>query len=172
MRGSMRERGVTAQSASHALVRAPLAALLFALSSAALLTVALGCGGPTLIFPGGALEGEVHPAPSSWAFAADAGTIQLETRPEEPYSVNIVCVVVGEELYVSAGDNHSQWVENMEANPNVRARIEGKLYALRAERVTDEAEMAAFAVGWTDKVSFGRDPTELEVAFVFRLEPR
>ena len=139
---------------------------------AALLAFALGCGGPTFVFPGKALEGEVKAVPSSWAFAADAGTIQLETKPGDPYSVNIVCVVVGEQLYVSAGDNYSQWVENMEANPLVRARIEGNLYALRAERVTDEAEMASFAVGWTDKVTFGRDPTELDEAFVFRLSGR
>jgi hypothetical protein len=139
---------------------------------AALLAFTLGCGGPTFVFPGGALEGEAKPVPSSWAFAADAGTIQFETRPEDPYSVNIVCVVVGEQLYVSAGDNHSQWVENMEVNPLVRARIEGGLYELRAERVTNDAEMAAFAKGWTDKVSFGRDPTELDEAFVFRLSER
>jgi len=138
----------------------------------ALLLGALACGGPVFVFPGGALDGDVKPTPASWAFAADTGTIQLETRPDEPYSVNIACVVMGDQLYVSAGDNYAQWVENMEADPRVRARIEGSVYELRAVRVTDEGEMKAFGAAWTEKISFGRDPSKLEEAFVFRLEPR
>ena len=63
-----------------------------------------GCGGPLAVFPGGALDGHVKSTPQNFAFARDAGTIQLETRPDDPYSVNIACVVVGGALYVSAGD--------------------------------------------------------------------
>ena len=70
------------------------------------------------------------------------------------------------------GDNYSQWAENIDADPNVRLRVEGAVYALRAVRVTDVAEMAGFAKAWTEKVSFGRDPTTLDEAFVYRLEPR
>jgi hypothetical protein len=130
-----------------------------------------GCG-PTFVFPGGELDGEVAPTPSDWTFAADVTTIQLETRPTDPYSVNITCAVVDGRLYISAGDNYSQWAENIDADPNVRLRIEGAVYELRAVRVTNAAEMAGFATAWTDKVSFGRDPTELDEAFVYRLEPR
>jgi hypothetical protein len=129
------------------------------------------CSGPLAVFPGGALEGPVKPAPESFAFARDVGTIQLETRPEDPYSVNIACAVVGDALYVSAGDNKSQWVENMEANPIVRLRLEGEIYELKARRVTDDAEMRAFAAEWT-KHSWARDPTTLDVAWVYRMEAR
>jgi len=129
------------------------------------------CEGPTAVFPGGELAGPVEPAPTSFAFARDAGTVQLETRPEDPYSVNIACAVVGDTLYVSAGDNKSQWVENMEANPLVRMRIAGDIYPLRAERVIDDAEMRAFADEWT-KNSWARDPTTLDEAWVYRLEAR
>jgi hypothetical protein len=130
-----------------------------------------GCGGPVAVFPGGALDGPVKPTPASFAFAEDAGTIQLETRPEAPYSVNIACAVVGDDLYVSAGDNRSQWVENMEANPLVRLRIDGDVYELRSQRVTDDAEMRAFADEWT-KHSWARDPTTLDEVFVYRMEAR
>ena len=61
------------------------------------------CSGPFAVFPGGALDGPVEPTPQSFAFAQDAGTVQLETRPEDPYSVNIACAVVGDALYVMSG---------------------------------------------------------------------
>jgi hypothetical protein len=131
----------------------------------------VACEGPTAVFAGGALTGPVESAPASFAFARDAGTVQLETRPEDPYSVNIACAVVGDALYVSAGDNKSQWVENMEADPRVRMRISGQIYPLRAERVTDDAEMRAFAEEWT-KNSWARDPMTLDEAWVYRLQAR
>jgi len=138
---------------------------------AAWLLVLCGCGGPVAVFPGGELDGAVKPTPASFAFAGDAGTIQLETRPEDPYSVNIACAVVDDALYVSAGDNKAQWVENMEANPLVRLRIDGDIYELHARRVTDAAEMRKFADEWT-KHSWARDPTTLDEAWVYRMEPR
>jgi hypothetical protein len=133
--------------------------------------VFVACGGPVAVFPGGALEGPVKPAPQSFAFASEAGTIQLESRPEDPYSVNIACAVVGDDLYVSAGDNKARWVENIEANPLVRLRIDGEIYEVRAQRVTGDAEMRAFAEEWT-KNSWARDPTTLGEVWVYRMEAR
>jgi hypothetical protein len=130
-----------------------------------------GCEGPTALFPGGALAGPVAPVPDGFEFARDAGTVQLETRPEDPYSVNIACSVVGGALYVSAGDNRAQWVENMEADPRVRMRIKGDIYELRAERVTDAAEMDAFAEEWL-KNAWARDPRSYDEVFVYRLTAR
>ncbi len=74
----------------------------------------LGCG-PVLMLPGGELEGEVTSAPKDWSFSDETSTIQLETRPEDPYSVNIWAVSLGPALYVHAGANQSTWVEHMEA---------------------------------------------------------
>jgi hypothetical protein len=129
------------------------------------------CGGPMATFPGGTLSGPVKPAPKSFEFARDAGTIQLETRPDDPYSVNIACAIVDDSLYISAGDNKATWVENMEANPLVRLRIHGEIYELRAVRVTDDAEMQAFADEWI-KNSWARDPTKLDEVWVYRMETR
>jgi len=129
------------------------------------------CGGPVATFPGGALDGPVKPVPASWEFARGVGTVQLETRPSDPYSVNIACVVVGDGLYVSAGDNESRWVENMEADPRVRLRINGDLYELAARRVSDEAEIDAFAEEWI-KNSWARDPRGLDEVWIYRLGPR
>jgi hypothetical protein len=135
------------------------------------LPLLLACEGPTAVFSGGALQGPVEPLPAGFDFARDAGTVQLETRPEDPYSVNIACTVVGERLYVSAGGNRAQWVENMEADPRVRLRVDGVIYELRAERVTDAAEMDAFAEAWLQH-AWARDPRGYDEVFVYRLVAR
>jgi hypothetical protein len=138
---------------------------------ALLLLLVSGCG-PFLVFPGGKLDGPVKPAPASFAFAADAGTIQLETRPPDPYSVYIACAVVGDALYVSAGNSRTRWAQNIDTDPLVRARIDGSVYELVARRVVDDAEMRAFAIAWTSLGAWARDPTQLGEVWVYRLEPR
>ena len=51
--------------------------------------LALGCGGPFLIVPGGALSGDVvEPVPSDWSFV-ESSFVDLETRPSDPYSVEL-----------------------------------------------------------------------------------
>jgi hypothetical protein len=131
----------------------------------------VGCG-PFLVIPGGELDGAVSPAPSDWSFSDDVNTIQLETRPEDPYSVNIWAVGMGPLLYLHAGANRSTWVENMEANPAVRVRIEDKLYELRASRVGDPDEFARFSDAYEEK--YGSRPRNENVAeaYLFRLEAR
>jgi hypothetical protein len=143
--------------------------LALALTLAVLL---VACNGPTAVFPGGALDGETKPVPESWDFAGSYGTVQLETHPEDPYSVNIAYTVLDDRLYINAGDTETQWVKNMTANPLVRLRMDGALYELRAERITDADEIAAFAKAWTDQSMFRRDPTELEQVWLYRLVPR
>ena len=132
----------------------------------------LACSGPFVVFPGGSLDGQGEPAPADWAFAGDFGTIQLETRPEDPYSVNIAFTVVNGALFVNAGDTETQWVKNMTANPLVRLRMDGVIYDLRAERVTDVAEITTFAKAWTSQSMFRRDPAELDEVFIYRLVAR
>jgi hypothetical protein len=132
----------------------------------------LGCNGPFFVFPGGKLDGEARPAPADWSFAGSSGTVQLETRPEEPYSVNVAFTVLNGSLYVNAGDTESRWAEHIAADPRVRLRLGGLLYELRAERVSDPAAIAAFGKAWTSQSVFRRDPAKLEQVWLFRLVPR
>lgn len=136
------------------------------------LCVALACNGPLLVIPGGALEGELAPAPSDWSFAGESGTAQLETRPADPYSVNVAYTILAGQPYVNAGDTETQWVKNIAEDPSVRLRIDDALYELRAERVTEEGTVAAFAKAWTSQSMFRRDPTGLDRVFLYRLAPR
>jgi hypothetical protein len=133
---------------------------------------ALGCNGPTGLLPGGGLEGEARPAPSDWSFAGDYGTAQIETRPQDPYSVNLVFTILDGGLYVNAGDTETQWVKNMTEDPRVRLRVDGVLYELRAERVTDADEISAFGEAWTSQSMFRRDPAGYDEVFIYRLVAR
>ncbi len=133
---------------------------------------ALGCNGPFAVIPGGRLTGDVKPTPSDWSFAGDYGTIQLETRAEDPYSVNIAYTVIEGRVYINAGDTETQWVKNMTTSPQVRMRMDGVLYELRAERVSDASEIAAFGKAWTDQSTFRRDPTTLDEVWIYRLVSR
>ena len=137
-----------------------------------LVFTASGCNSPFGLLPGGKLDGEVGPAPSDWAFAGDYGTAQLETQAEDPYSVNIAFTVVNGQLYINAGDTETQGAKNLTANPLVRLRMDGALYDLRAERVSDSAEIAAFAEAWTSQSFFRRDPSELDEVWLYRIVSR
>lgn len=136
------------------------------------LAIATGCNGPLPFLGGGALSGDVVAAPESWdEWTESASVIQLETNPAEPYSVNIAYTIVGEHLYVYAGDTKTRWVEDMEADPSVRFRRGGLIYELRAVRVSDEAERVAFAKVWAARGSFSRDPQTLGEVWLYRLLP-
>lgn len=147
----------------------PRPALFLALALSASLA---GCGGPFVLLPGGALEGPVVPAPESWSFTDAVTTVQLETRPADPYSVNIWVIALGEQLYVHAGANRSAWVANMEADPKVRLGIEGSIYELAAVRVEGQEEFDRFSDAYETK--YGRRPRNGNVkeAYLFRLAPR
>lgn len=128
-----------------------------------------GCGGPTGLLPGGALAGESAEAPRDWAFAGDSGTIQLETNPAEPYSVNLAYTILDGRLYINAGGTETQWAKNIAANPEVRLRMNGNVYPLRATRVLDAAEFEAFAEAWTNQSFFRRDPRNYDEVWLFEL---
>ncbi|MEE3329714.1 MAG: hypothetical protein VX246_02495 [Myxococcota bacterium] len=142
------------------------------LMSIVIWTLLAACNGPTFVTPGGALAGEVKPTPSDWYFASEFGTVQLETNPAEPYSVNIACVVMEGRLYAYAGESYTQWAENIETNANVRYRMDGDVYELRAERVADKEEIAAFGAAWTAKGRFLQDPTQFPEVWLFELVAR
>ena len=131
----------------------------------------LGCG-PVLLMPGGELSGPVEAAPSDWSFSDEISTIQLETRPADPYSINIWAVGLRDRLYVHAGANRSRWVEHLMADPLVRARVGGKLYPLAATRVETAEEFAAFADAYQKKYGLRPRNENVSEVYLYRLEAR
>lgn len=108
-----------------------------------------------------------------WSFASGEERLQIETRPDDPYSVNVWFVSHGSRLWVaSVGGDVSGWGEMMIADPRVRLRIDGKLYERKAERVTDQAEIDEVVVLYKTKYDYERDPKEEGQAVLFRMDPR
>ncbi len=96
-----------------------IAALCLALQTA--------CGGPFLVFPGGELAGEVVSEPvDDWSFANDR-FVDLETRPEDPYSVELNYIVRDGKLYIDPAEGR-RWLDHIRADPRVRVRFGDRLY--------------------------------------------
>ena len=137
-----------------------------------LMVLGTGCSGPFLLLPGGELEGRTAATPTSWAFTDEISTIQLETDPSDPYSVNIWAVAMADQLYLHAGGNRTTWVENIEEDKRVRVSIDGTIYELFAVRVEEAGEFGVFADAYEAK--YGRRPRNENISeiYVYRMGAR
>ena len=119
------------------------------------LTALSACGGPFLVFPGGELRGEVVDGlVTDWSFVEDR-FLDLETRPENPYSVELNYIVRDGRLYIDPAEGRS-WLEYLRADRRVRVRFDGKIYPLTAVLVGRPGELEGFP----------------EDRFIYRLDPR
>ncbi|MGH0036576.1 MAG: hypothetical protein ACQGVK_16235 [Myxococcota bacterium] len=135
-----------------------------------LMGVACGPMGP---IPGGELSGAEAAPPDDWAFSDATETVQLETRPADPYSINVWGVGLGPHFYLAAGEGQaSTWARHLVADPEVRLGVEGRLYPLRATRVEDPAEIERVLAAMQEKYDFVPDPEQRAQAWLFRLDPR
>ena len=129
-------------------MRSPLFALV-------LVCLVAGCGGPFLVFPGGELSGEIVETPvEDWSFADDL-FVHLETRPNDPYSVELHSVLRNAQLYIDPAEGRS-WLDHIRADPRVRVRFDSKVYRATAVLVGRPGELPDFP----------------EDRFVYRLDPR
>ena len=138
-----------------------------------LLALMLGGCGPLVMIPGGELSGELVAGPADWAFTDAVDTVQLETRPADPYSVNVWMVAANGVPYIAAGGGaESAWPTHIAADPRVRLRVGDKLYELNAVRTDSEADRAAFMEAARKKYDFDPEEQDTDGAVLFRLEPR
>jgi len=119
-------------------------------------------------WPGLWLKGEVVRAPvTEWDWTNQVNdpirgnSIMLETRTWYglPHSVTINLVPLGDTLYISGSQQDSRlmqtfpdaksWWANIERDPRIRMKIDGKLYEMTAVLLADRAEIIEL---------FGRDP--------------
>lgn len=135
-----------------------------------LVLFALACG-PIVMIPGGELSGDVRAIPSDWTFTNEVDTVQLETNPEEPYSVNIWLVAAPGALYVG-GTKTSTWTEHASADGRVRLRVGTDLYELKATEVSSDSDVDAFVTAAKAKYDFELEPGQRESAILFRLDAR
>lgn len=131
-----------------------------------------GCGDPIVMLPGGALSGEPTPVPAVWSSLDAIETIQVEFRPDDPYSHNIWAVGIGTDLYIATGPDGTRWTPMVDADPRVRARVGTALYDLTAVKVTDAAERARVAAAYQEKYEIDPADNWVEGALVYRLDRR
>ncbi len=138
-----------------------------------LLALALGCQ-PLGPLPGGRLSGQLASAPpADWASTDGETNVQVETRPSDPYSVNVWGAGVGERFYLASGrGEEAVWARHIAADPNVRLRVGDRIYELEAVRVEDEAELERFLQAMRRKYEWEPSAEERERGVVYRLEPR
>ena len=130
------------------------------------------CDGPPHFMAGGELSGAVSDVPDVWQLDEESGLAQLETRPEDPYSINLTYVQLDGRFYVYAGDTRTSWVQHIEQNPLVRIRVDDAIYPARAVRVNSDDEIAEFAAIWANRSVFSRDPSGFDKVWLYRLEAR
>jgi hypothetical protein len=113
------------------------------LLAVALLPALLACGGPFLVIPGGELSGEVVTEPvEDWSFASDH-FVDLETRPDDPYSVELNYVVRDGSLYVDPAEGRV-WLDHLRADPRARVRFGARVYPVTALLVGRPGELEGF----------------------------
>lgn len=103
----------------------------------------ISCGGPFLVFPGGRLSGEVvSERVSDWSFAEDR-FVDVETRPDDPYSIELNYVIKEGNLYIDPAEGR-RWLDYIRADPNLRVRFGDKIYPVKAVLVGKPGELEGF----------------------------
>lgn len=155
-------------AAAMAIVAAPGLALL----------VWFGGLGPRAVLPGGFLWGERAPIPHDWSFTDRVGQVQLEVRLGGilPWSVTTWVFSDGPHLFIDASECDRVWTYTVREHPDVRVRIDGRIYPLRMVREESPEASAVVAPILLQKymgitVASARfDPAG--PGCLFRLEPR
>ncbi len=135
--------------------RLPFFRSILLMALVAMVAMVMGCGGPLLIFPGGALSGTTVTKPvADWSFV-DETFLELETRPSDPYSVQLNYVVREGKLYIDPAEG-KRWLDHLREDPRVRVRFGSDLYDLEAVLVGQPGQLEDF------------DSSR----FIYRLDPR
>ena len=115
-----------------------------------------GCSGPFLVFPGGALDGPEQGIESA-SIVGDGALVQLETRPSDPYSVNLNGFYISGSVYLDP-TNERTWYTHIMDDARVRIKFEG-----------DETVYTAIAVVETNTDIINQFESD---RIVIRLDPR
>jgi hypothetical protein len=124
--------------------------------------------GPCGPIPGSRLDGaETSAVGLDFAFVGESSPCAIETRPSDPHSVRASCFARGSTLYVrSIFAPRKRWPAYVAENPDVRVRLQSKIYPMRAVRILDDAERAGILAPGDPE-----DPPS-ETTWLYRLEPR
>ncbi|MCR9260971.1 MAG: hypothetical protein NXH95_14705 [Pseudomonadaceae bacterium] len=102
------------------------------------------CSKPLLWLPGSALSGPEAQL-SAAVLPAEGGVLIMETRPADPYSVNIGYTVIDGYIHIDPAEER-RWYQHIKMNSNVRIQLEGEepVYPAKALVVEDPQVLAQF----------------------------
>ena len=120
--------------------------------------------------PGKRIEGDVIVGQiDDWSFVQQYRRVIVEVRPSDPYSVNAGYFLMGKDLYISSA--HSRWAQLLREDPDMRIRLGGEIYPVRAVQVEDPLRLEEVHQGYTGKYP-NRTMEEAAGRWFFRLESR
>jgi len=109
--------------------------------------------------PGFILRGELHEEPvTDWTFANDVPLCQIQIRVGwRPHSVNLNCMATPEgHLFLSCSFGaRKYWCPRVESDHPSRLRLNGTVYPVVLNRVTDPATLDA---AWSARIRKLQDP--------------
>ena len=126
------------------------------------------CSDPFIVIPGGQLAGQVSPAPDLWRNVPD--TIQVESNPPDPYSINIWGVGIGSDLYIATSADGTTWSRYLENDPAVRVRIDNAIFELSAVLVTEPIERKRVLDAYVEKYDEDAGDSFVTDGLILRLD--
>ena len=119
------------------------------------LSALAACSGPFLLLPGSALVGPEASIETA-KISGESALIELETRPADPYSVNLNAFFIGGAAYIDPAEDR-QWYQYLVEDANVRVKFagDGTVYTAVAVRETDPGVVDQFEA---DRIVMRLDP--------------
>ena len=134
------------------------------LSIAAVALMLFSCANPKDGRPGLRISGDlITEFPDNWEFTNSFREIAVEVNTPYwlPHSVTIWCGTVDGDLYVAARAPETKfWPGLVDRNPNVRLRIDDKIYEGRLSPLDDPDQIAAVQQSYADKYNLPNPPPE------------
>lgn len=121
-----------------------------------------GCFEPAERRTGTWLSGDVVTEPmSDWSFVNEHREILIETPTWYgiPHSLTILCASSGGRFFVGARNpTEKRWVANVGRNPEVRVKIDGRLYPVRLSTLEGDTERTAVRAAYAAKYDWPATP--------------
>ena len=134
-----------------------------------------GCVPPSNARPGLWLSGSVAERPVDWSFSDAHREIALEVRTPlwRAHSVTIWCASLEGQLYVAARNpDEKRWPGWVDRRPDVRLRIDGRLYEVRLARLAAPDEIARVRAAYSKKYDLPPPAPDSPPMRYWRVEPR
>lgn len=118
---------------------------------------------PIFIIPGKQLTGEEQAYPSNWEFSRQHNFVNVEVRPDNPYSVTTTTFLLDGDLHIPAMQGSTkQWPQYVLVDSRVRIKIDDVIYPANATLVSQDAGNLVLGAATEKFLAAGRQAPALE----------